>query len=125
MMAKSDIICTGCPKGCTVTIEFEDDEIKNIEGYECPTGKEYAINEFKNPTRILPTTVKVKKGEFPLVPVKTAQPIPKSLLLKAMDIIAKKEVTAPVKLGDVIIENILDTGVDIVATRNIEKEVEG
>ncbi len=124
MMAKNDIICTGCPKGCRVTVEVEDEEIINIEGYECPTGKEYAINEYKNPTRILPSTIRVKKGEFPLVPVKTAAPIPKSLLIKAMDVIAKKEVKAPIKIGDVLIENILDTGVDVVATRNIDKEVE-
>lgn len=121
-MGKNDIICTGCPKGCRVTVEVDNEEITNIEGYECPTGKKYAVDEYKNPTRILPTTIRVKNGEFPLVPVKTADPIPKSLLIKAMDIIAKKEVEAPVELGDVLIEDILDTGVNIVATRNINKK---
>ncbi|MCF8001737.1 MAG: DUF1667 domain-containing protein [Halanaerobiales bacterium] len=122
-MEKNDIICTGCPKGCRVTVEVENEEIINIEGYECPTGKKYAIDEYKNPTRILPTTIRVKNGEFPLVPVKTAEPIPKSLLIKAMDVIAKKEVEAPVKIGDILIKNILDTGVNVVATRNINKKV--
>ena len=121
-MEKNDIICTGCPKGCRVTVEVENEEIINVKGYECPTGKKYAIDEYKNPTRILPTTIKVKNGEFPLVPVKTAEPIPKSLLIKAMDVIAKKEVEAPVEIGDVIIKDILNTGVNIVATRNINKK---
>jgi len=124
-MAKNDIICTGCPKGCRVTVEVEDDKIKNVYGYECPTGKEYAINEFKNPTRILPTTIRVNNGEFPLVPVKTKKAIPKSLLIKAMDVIAKIEVKAPIEIGDVLIKNILDTGVDIVATRNIKEKTGG
>ncbi|MFO7815910.1 MAG: DUF1667 domain-containing protein [Halanaerobiales bacterium] len=122
MVAKNDIICTGCPKGCSVTLEVENDEIVNIEGYECPTGKEYAINEYKNPTRILPSTIRVKNGEFPLVPVKTAEPIPKSLLIEAMNVIAKMQVQAPVDIGEVLINNILNTGVDVVATRNINKK---
>ena len=121
-MEEHDIICTGCPKGCRVTVTVEKEEITDIKGFECPTGKEYAINEYKNPTRILPTTIRVKEGEFPLVPVKTAKPIPKSLLLEAMKVIAEKEVIAPIKIGDTIIENILDTSVNIVATRNIEKK---
>lgn len=119
-MEKSEIICTNCPKGCRVKIEVEADEIINISGYECPAGKKYAIDEYKNPTRILPTTIRVKNGEFPLVPVKTAEPIPKSFVLKAMKVIAAKEVIAPVDLGDVIVENILETGVDVVATQNID-----
>jgi len=123
-MEEHDIICTGCPKGCQVIIKTEGDKITDIYGYECPTGKEYAINEFKNPTRILPTTVKVEGGEFPLVPVKTAAPIPKSDLIKAMNFIAEKTVKAPIEIGDILIENILNTGVDVVATRNIKKESE-
>ncbi len=121
-MEKNDIICTGCPKGCRVTVEIKEEEIINIEGYECPTGKKYALDEYKNPTRILPTTIRVKNGEFPLVPVKTAKPIPKSLLIKAMDIIAKREVEAPVEIGDVLIKDILNTGVNVVATRNISRK---
>lgn len=121
-MEKNDIICTGCPKGCRVTVEVENEEIINIEGYECPTGKKYAIDEYKNPTRILPTTIRVKNGEFPLVPVKTAEPIPKSLLIKAMDVIAEREVDTPVEIGDVLIKDILNTGVNVVATRNINKK---
>ena len=42
-----------------------------------------------------------------------------------MDVIAKIEVQAPIKIGDVLIKNILDTGVDIVATRNIKEKTGG
>jgi len=116
-----EIICISCPKGCRIKVESVNNEIKNISDYNCEKGKRYAREEFKNPTRILPTTVKVKEGEFPLVSVKTEKGIPKDKLLKAMDVIAEIEVKAPVEIGDLILKDILNTGVDLVATRNVEK----
>lgn len=114
------IICVGCPKGCRITIEAEGDEIKEIRGFDCQKGSEYAREEYKNPTRILPTTVRVKNGQFPLVPVKTDKPIPRSSLLPSMKVIAEKEVEAPIELGGVIISDLLATGADLVATRSID-----
>lgn len=116
-----EIICVSCPKGCRIKVESKDDEIIDISGFGCKEGKRYAREEFKNPTRILPTTVKVKGGEFPLVSVKTKKGIPKVKLLKAMEVIAEIEVKAPVEIGDIILDDILDTGVELVATRNIKK----
>mgnify|MGYP000126037504 FL=1 len=116
-----EIICVSCPKGCRIRVESKDNELKNISGYSCEEGKRYAKEEFKNPTRILPTTVRVKKGEFPLVSVKTKRGIPKAKLLKAMEVIAEIEVKAPVEIGDIILEDILNTGVDLVATRNVRE----
>ncbi|MFW6381722.1 MAG: DUF1667 domain-containing protein [Bacillota bacterium] len=121
-MTTTEVICTSCPKGCRITVEAEGDEIKSISGYDCPQGKDYAIEEFKNPTRILPSTIIVKNGEFPLVPVKTARPIPKSKLLPAMKEIAQTTVEAPVELGEVLIEDLVETGVSVVATRNINQK---
>ena len=114
-----EIICVGCPKGCRITIKTNGDKIKSITGYSCKEGKRYAREEFKNPTRILPTTVRVSGGKFPLVSVKTEKPIPKDKLLPAMNVIAEVVVEAPINIGDVIIEDILNTGVDLIATRRI------
>jgi CxxC motif-containing protein len=105
-----------------MVVESEEKQITAIKGYGCRIGKEYAKKEFTNPTRILPTTVKVEGGELPLVPVKTAQPIPKSSLKKAMLEIANIKVKAPIKIGQVILSNLVDTGVELVATRNINKK---
>ncbi|MCK4257590.1 MAG: DUF1667 domain-containing protein [Halanaerobiales bacterium] len=118
-MARNNMVCIRCPKGCRMVIESENGEIKSVSGFSCPKGEEYAQKEFTNPTRILPTSVRIKNGELSLVPVKTAAPIPKELLLPAMKEIAKIEVEAPVHIGQVIKENIMGTGVDLVATRNI------
>ncbi|SJZ86970.1 DUF1667 domain-containing protein [Selenihalanaerobacter shriftii] len=118
-MSKEVITCINCPLGCKVDLTVEEGEIVEIEGNKCPRGKDYVINEFKCPTRILPTTVRVKGGKLPLVPVKTAKPIPKDRLEDAMKVLAMVDLKAPVQLGDVVVENLLDTGVKVVTTRNL------
>lgn len=121
-MDERTIICLSCPKGCRVKVKANGDDIKDISGHECPQGIEYAKNEYLNPTRILPTTVRVKNGQIALVPVKTASPIPKEKIGEVMQKLSEIEVEAPVELGQVIVNNILDTGVDVVATRSIKEK---
>lgn len=118
-MVRNNIVCIVCPKGCRMQVESNHGEIKNISGFSCPKGKEYAEKEFTHPTRVLPTSVRVKHGELPLVPVKTNGAIPKESLLPAMREVAKVQIEAPVCIGQVIVENIMGTGIDIVATRDI------
>jgi len=120
-MEQNKIICTSCPIGCRMTIQSKDGKIISITGNACPKGIKYAEGEFIDPLRILPTTVKVIGGEFPLVSVKTEKAIPKRLLLKAMIEIAEIEVKAPIQIGQVIKDNLIGTGVSLVATRNIKK----
>ncbi|WP_136689819.1 DUF1667 domain-containing protein [Halorhabdus amylolytica] len=114
-----EITCIACPVGCDVSLEVDDGEIQSIEGNTCPRGADYAKEEYRNPTRILPTTARVAGGVLPRVPVKSAEPMPKPELEDAMAEIAAVEVDAPIELGDVIVENVCDTGVDIVATRDL------
>jgi len=119
-LSRTMLICVVCPRGCRINIDEDEGKIKEISGYSCEKGKKYAKREYYNPIRILPTTVIIKNGELPLLPVKTEKAIPKKYLLPAMNVIANTIVEAPIKIGETIIKNILDTGVDIVATRNIE-----
>jgi CxxC motif-containing protein len=124
MGKKVEITCISCPMGCDVELEIDDnDQIECMEGATCKAGEKYVKNEYYNPTRILPTTARVNNGVLPLVPVKSKDPLPKELLEKAMKEIAKVQLDAPVKLGDVVVKNILDTGVDIVATRDMPKGI--
>ena len=91
-----------------------------MEGNKCRRGVEYVRQEFYNPQRVLTTTVKLKGSRFPLLPVRTNKPIPKKMLRKCMRYLANIEVRAVVKLGEVIVPNILGTGANIISTRNLD-----
>ena len=114
-----NIICVACPMGCAMTVEIADNgEILSVEGNTCKRGDLYARSECTNPVRSLATTVKVIDGVYNVVPCKSAGSLPKDKIFDCMEIINKAEATAPVKLGDVLVKNILGTGIDIVATNH-------
>jgi len=118
---KKEIICTVCPRGCHIQVEGEGDKILNVEGYSCKRGLEYGSAEFTHPVRILTTTVKIAGAQNDLLPVRSSKPLPKEKLFECMAIIRATIVKAPVACYDVVIPNICNCGVDIVATRTLEK----
>lgn len=116
-MEKRDLVCVSCPIGCAITVELDDNgQVLSVTGNTCKRGDSYARQECTHPERMLTSTVKVEGGRLPVVPVKSAKPIPKELLFDCMTEINNVTVQAPVKIGDVVLENILGTGVNIVAT---------
>lgn len=117
-MKDREIICIVCPIGCHMKVS-KDDSSHIVTGNKCPRGKEYAIKELTNPTRVLTTTVKIKRGKLNRLPVKTKEPIPKDKIFECMKVINSIDVEAPVSIGDIIVKNILDTNVDIIATRSM------
>ena len=110
------LICICCPKGCHLEV---DEENKTVKGNTCPRGKEYGLNEVINPVRVLTSTVKIKGASLNRLPVKTSKPIPKGMIMDVMHVIEGIEVESPVKLGDKLVENVLETGSDIIACRNL------
>jgi len=119
-MRTVEIVCVQCPMGCKLKIIMdEENKISDISGYTCERGKQYAVQEITDPKRIIPSSIKVVNGELPLVSVKTDRPVSKKLISEIMLIIKKSSVTAPVKVGQVLVKNILGTGADIVATRQV------
>lgn len=117
-MNKKDLVCIVCPLGCNIEVTKNSEEFTVI-GNKCPRGKDYVVKELTNPTRIIPTTVKINNAKLSRLPVKTSKPVPKKDIFKIMELINKTEVNAPVELGDVVISNVLDLDIDIVATRSI------
>ena len=114
---KKNLTCVACPLGCSITVELDDaGNILSVTGNTCKRGDAYARTEMTNPTRSLTSTVKVSGGVHPVVPVKSAAPVPKSMLFDCMKEINQITLQAPVKIGQVVIQNILGTGVDIVTT---------
>jgi CxxC motif-containing protein len=119
---KKEMICIGCPMGCYLAVDYIGTTISGVGGNRCKVGLEYAEKEISNPERTLTTTVKVKNGHLPLVSVRTSKPIPKNIIFDAMDLLAKVEAEAPIKIGEPIVQNIFNTGANIVATKNIFKK---
>ncbi|HIH98642.1 MAG TPA: DUF1667 domain-containing protein [Thermoplasmata archaeon] len=116
------VTCTLCPMGCRIEVVVEDGKILEIKGNECKKGEKYAIDEFSNPCRILTTTVRIQGGLLPKLPVRSTEPIPKKLIPSGVKEVKKAKVKAPVNYGDVILRNIFNLGVDIVSSRDLEKE---
>lgn len=119
-MDKQNLICITCPVGCHLTVSHTDGGGWLVEGNQCKRGEIYAKKELTAPTRVLTTTVKVDGSGHRRLPVKTQEPIAKEKMLEAMKVINEISVKAPVKVGDVIVENVLGTGVDVVATKALK-----
>ncbi len=116
---QKNIICVACPMGCGMTVEIADSgEILSVKGNTCKRGETYAKAECTNPVRSLATTVKVDGGIYNVVPCKSAGSLPKDKIFECMEIINKAEAKAPVKLGDILVKDILGTGIDIIATNH-------
>ena len=113
-----ELICIVCPKGCHLKV---DDNL-NVTGNACARGVKYGIDELTNPTRMVTSTVVITNGEISRLPVVTSSPIPKDKIMEVMEVINKTVVEAPVRVKDVIVPNVLNLGVNILATRDVEKK---
>jgi CxxC motif-containing protein len=109
--------CIICPVGCEITVTATGDTIERIEGHECKRGIPYVTDEFLNPKRILTTTVKADGAQFPVVSVRSDKPLPKNKIFDCMEVLKKTRIKAPITMGQVVVEDILDTGVNIIVTR--------
>lgn len=120
---KKEMTCIICPRGCRLIADTPDGEAVEItvSGNGCRRGEEYAKSEIKNPVRTLTTTVKIKSKESFVLPVRTDKPIKKDEIFDAMKKVAEIEVSAPIKIGDVIIRNFMDNGVNLVSAKTVER----
>ena len=119
-MKRKELICIGCPMGCPIVVEMEDGKVLSVTGNTCPRGESYARKEVTNPTRIVTTTVRVDGGKVPMINVKTERDIPKDKIFECIAALRGVTIKAPVHIGDIILENVADTGVNIVAAGNVE-----
>ena len=112
-----EMTCIVCPKGCTLTVELEGREVLSVTGHTCRRGEIYAQTECTAPMRTLTTTAAIAGGG--VVPVKTDRAVPKELLMACMKEINALRVSGAVKIGDVVLENILDTGANVIITGKV------
>ncbi len=121
MRKKHAFVCINCPLSCGLELTEEDGEVLEVAGAECKVGVKYAEEEFRDPRRTLSTTVRVKGGALPLLPVVSASPIPKSMIGEAVRELARVEMRAPVADGEVILRDILGSGVDVISSRRLDR----
>ena len=114
-----NITCTVCPMGCSLVVSKVNGEYK-VEGNTCKRGAKYGVEEVTNPRRVITTTVKLNGGYLNLLPVKTNDSVPKELMFDIMKLLDNVEVNAPVSVGDVIVKDVLGTGVDVVSAKSME-----
>ncbi len=118
--------CTTCPSECLLTVEVERDAngavaaVRSVTGNSCPRGDKFAHQELTCPMRVLTTTVAVAGGDEALLPVRTAEAIPLELHAQAMTLIRDLVVNAPIRMGDVALENLLDTNINLIASMDID-----
>lgn len=118
--------CTTCPSECLLTVEVERDvngsvaAVHSVTGNRCPRGDKFAHQELTCPMRVLTTTVAVSGGDEALLPVRTAEAIPLALHAQAMDLIRGLVIEAPIRMGDIVLPNLLNTGIDLIASMDID-----
>lgn len=115
----TELVCILCPKGCHLQVDEANGYA--VTGNACPRGVVYGQKELRDPTRTVTSTVRVTGAHIPRLPVKTSAEIPKALVRQAARLLDEVTLAAPVALGTVVLQNILGTGVDFVATRSLEK----
>ena len=114
----ANITCIVCPMGCPLKVTKLENGYK-VEGNTCKRGEKYGVEELTNPRRVITTTVRLNGSYLNLLPVKTEDSVPKGMMFEIMEELDKITVTAPINVGDVIVENILGTGVNIVSAKAV------
>ena len=117
-----DLTCIRCPMGCAIHVEMEKGQVVSVTGNTCPRGAEYAKSEATEPVRTVTSTVRALGGVRPVVAVKTVPDVPKGKIFAVMDAVRALEVKAPVHIGDILCENIADTGSNLVAAAELDAE---
>ena len=110
-MNERELICIGCPMGCPIVVKMEDGKVVSVTGNTCPRGDAYARKEVTDPTRIVTTTVRVADGKVPMINDK---------IFDCIAALRGVTIKAPVHIGDIVLENVAGTGVNIVAAGNVD-----
>lgn len=116
-METKDMICICCPMGCALHVTRDGERI-SVTGFTCKRGEAYGVQEMRCPMRTVTSSVRVNDGVRPVCSVKTATQVPKAAIGGVLEAIRDLTVSAPVRIGDVLAENIAGTGARLVATAN-------
>ena len=120
---KLKIRCIVCPSGCNleITLDKKENKIKLVEGNECKRGIKFATEEVYNPLRLLTTTIKINSKNYSRLPVRSIKPVPKKMLERLVNEVKKIEISAPVKMGQIIADNLLNQDIKIISSCSVDE----
>lgn len=110
-----NLICITCPRGCNLSIDKKDETFV-VNGNKCKKGIAFAVSELTNPTRSVTTTVRTIFEDYPVIPVRTDGEVPKDMVMQVVKSLRDIVVDKKVDMYEVIVENVLGTGVNIIST---------
>ncbi|MBI9109412.1 MAG: DUF1667 domain-containing protein [Spirochaetales bacterium] len=119
---KKEFTCIVCPVSCNLVVE-DTDGVLSVSNNQCKRGMRFGENEFKNPMRMLTTTVKITGSTVKRMPVISSDEIPKDRLFELVEMLYKVTLKSPIQRGGIVLKNIGNTGVDIIATRTIKSKI--
>ena len=119
-METRTITCIECPVGCRLKVDVENCKAVKVSGKKCPKGEKYAVAEVERPARVLTSVILAEELSVRMVPVRTDRAIPKDKLLEAMAEIKKIRLKKGVSVGEVIVDDLVNTGARLIATREVE-----
>jgi CxxC motif-containing protein len=123
MIDEKEITCIVCPIGCKILVKTDGTSFEILKGNKCKKGIDYAGHEALDPRRMLTTSILVLNGKWPLVSVKSSESVPRKKIFSILHEIKKIKLEAPIESGEVVIRNIADTDIDIIATKTVKKIV--
>jgi CxxC motif-containing protein len=119
MNEKIKLICITCPRGCSLEVDHEGKTVTKVNGNVCKRGVDYARRELSDPRRMVASTLKINGGVHPLLPVCTSAPFPKPMIPDLLVLLREVTLQSPVKMGQVVLTNVLGTGIDMIASRDL------
>ena len=119
---KKHFVCVVCPVGCEIDVVHDGSKIISMEGNKCEKSEEFVSQDLIEPMRILTTTVRIEGSRWPVIPVRTDKSVPKRLFPRVMRQLRRVKLQAPVNMLDVVVKNIVGTGVNVIATRTMPRE---
>lgn len=110
-----ELVCIVCPNSCKLLIADDN----TVTGHKCARGIKFAKEELTCPKRTVCTTVATAFADFPVLPVRTSEDISKDLMFELMALINDFKLEKKVGRGEVVIKNLLNTGVDLISTSSM------
>lgn len=115
---KKELVCICCPRGCNLSVDYDEKGVNSVSGNFCKNGDAYAREEVVEPKRVVTSSVYVEGGKDIVTSVRTKGRIPKDKIFECMKEINEIKLKSPVHIGDIAKKDICGTGVDLVVTKD-------